>query len=88
MDGYAKPTDRVQLEPNIVTRLAESTYVQLLDIVVCKGIFDAILLCRAPDNPTIASLLDSLEGWHTDAMLATSHVRYETAFDSGPGSTS
>jgi hypothetical protein len=88
MDGSAKRTASVPLEPNILTRLAQSTDVQLLDIVACVGIFDAVLLCRAEDNPTIARLLDSLEGWHTDAMLATSHMRYETASDSGPGSTS
>jgi hypothetical protein len=88
MDGSAKRTDRMPLEPNIFSRLAESVDVQLLDIIGCMGIFDAVLLCRAQDNPTIARLLDSLEGWHTDAMLATSHVRYETASDSEPGSTS
>jgi hypothetical protein len=53
--------------------------VQLLDIVVCAGVIDSALLCRASDNSTIARLLDSFEGWHTDTLLASSHMRYESA---------
>lgn len=70
---------RLSLEPAAVSSVAESRGVQLLDIFTCAGIFDAVLVCRAPDSPTIAHLLDALDGWHTDALLATSHVRYELA---------
>ena len=72
-----KCRDPVSLEPTAIASLAELKSVQLLDIIVCTGIVDAALLCRAADNSTIARLLESLEGWHTDTLLASSHVRYE-----------
>lgn len=87
MEGHGKRKGHVPLELGVVASRAESTRVQLLDVIACRGIFDAVLVCRAPDNPTVARLLDSLEGWHTDAMLATSHLRYESASDVTPGSS-
>ena len=77
MDRIEKCRDPVSLEPTAIASLAELKSVQLLDIIVCTGIVDAALLCRAADNSTIARLLESLEGWHTDTLLASSHVRYE-----------
>ena len=67
--------EALSLEPTLVSSLAASKKVALLDIIVCGGIFDAALLCRAADNSTIARLLDSLEGWHTETLLASSHIR-------------
>jgi hypothetical protein len=87
MEGRGKRKGHVPLELGVVANLAESTRVQLLDVIACKGIFDAVLVCCAPDNPTIARLLDSLEGWHTDALLATSHMRYESASGVSPGAS-
>jgi hypothetical protein len=49
--------------------------------------FKAALVCRAPDNRTVAPLLDALEGWHTDALLATAHISYESMPDILLGST-
>jgi len=77
MEGRTKPVEKFQLEPAVVGGIAQSSGVQLLDIIACAEIFDAVLLCRAPDNRTVARLLDALEGWHTDALLATAHIRYE-----------
>ena len=74
-----KRIEALSLEPTLIASLAASKRVQLLDLIVCAGIFDAALLCRAPDNSTIAGLLYSLEGWHTEALLASSHARYQSA---------
>jgi hypothetical protein len=79
MERSNKRTEPVSLEPAIIANLAESKSVQLLDFIVCAGLVDAALLCRASDNATIARLLDSFEGWHTDTLLASSHMRYESA---------
>ena len=87
MEGRAKPAEHIQLEPAMVGSIAQSSGVQLLDIITCVGIFDAALVCRAPDNQTVARLLDALDGWHTDALLATAHIRYESLFDGPARST-
>ena len=79
MERSEKRREPASLEPTIIASLAESKSVQLLDFIVCTGIVDAALLCRAPDNSTIARLLDSLEGWYTDTLLASSHMRCESA---------
>jgi uncharacterized protein with GYD domain len=76
MEGNTRRTRRVSLEPAVVGDVAKSSGVELLDIVGCAGIFEAVLLCRAPDNRTVARLLDAFEGWYTDTLLATSHVRF------------
>jgi len=87
MEGRTIPMEPVQLEPVVVGSIAQSSGVQLLDIITCAGIFDAALVCRAPDNRTVARLLDALDGWHTDALLATAHIRYESMPDILLGST-
>jgi uncharacterized protein with GYD domain len=86
MGRQTTPAGPVQLETILTNSAAKSSDIQILDIITCAGIFDAVLVCRAPDNPTVARLLDALEGWHTDALLATSHVRCESASDTA-GST-
>ena len=83
MERSEKRRESVSLEPTTIASLAESKGVQLLDFIVCTGIVDAALLCRASNNSTIARLLDSFEGWHTDTLLASSHMRYESAVDGG-----
>ena len=87
MGRQTTPTEPVQLEPFLTDSAAKSSGIQILDIITCAGIFDAALVCRAPDNPTVARLLDALEGWHTDALLTTSHVRCESASADATGST-
>ena len=87
MEGRTKPVEHTQLEPAVVGSIAQSSGVQILDIITCAGIFDAALICRAPDNRTVARLLDALDGWHTDALLATAHIRYESFFDGPARST-
>ena len=87
MERRSKPAEHVQLEPAVVGSIAPSSGVQLLDIIACAGIFDAALVCRAPDNRTVARLLDALDGWHTDALLATAHIRYESLPDILPAAT-
>lgn len=58
--------------------IPEIADVQILDIFAVAGIFDAVLICRAPTNRAVAQLLDALIGWHTDALLSTGHMRFET----------
>jgi hypothetical protein len=63
------------LTPGAVRDIAEPHRIQVLDVMTCRGGFDAVLLCRAPDIPSLGSLLNALDGWHTDVLLATSHTR-------------
>jgi uncharacterized protein with GYD domain len=84
MKRGTKRSECVPLEPDALQKIAQSSGVQLLDILVCKGMFEAALICRAPDSPTLARLLDALEGWHTDVLMATSHVRHESLLDVDP----
>lgn len=79
-------SERVPLEPDAFRKIAQSSGVQLLDILVCQGMFEAALICRAHDSPALARLLDALEGWHTEALLAASHVRYESRPETHAGS--
>ena len=73
----------VSLKADALRGLAESLGVELLDVLACQGICDAVLLCRAPDSPTLSHLLDALKGWQTETLLASSHVRYEPTFRAG-----
>jgi len=66
---------RSAVELDIWKSAKRCTGIELLDILTCSRISDAVLLCRAPDNQTIADLLDGLNGWHTEALLANSHLR-------------
>jgi hypothetical protein len=60
--------------------LSKTLDVQILDLFAVAGAFDAVLVCRSPDNWTVARLLNRLDGWHTDTLLAESHVRWEVPF--------
>ena len=59
-------------------QIPEIADVQILDVFAVAGIFDAVLICRTPSNRAVAQLLDALGGWHSDALLATKHIRIET----------
>jgi hypothetical protein len=41
------------------------------------SVFDAVLVCRAVKNSAIARFLDVLDGWHTEAVIATRDVPFE-----------
>jgi hypothetical protein len=71
--------DGATMIPKVISldEIAKTSDVQLLDVLAAAGAFDAVLVCRAQDNPTVARLLNRLDGWHTDALLAESHVRWE-----------
>lgn len=68
---------RVSLEPDALRDLGRSVGVQLSDVLTCRGICDAILLCRASETSAVSDLLDALQGWQTEVLLATSHARYD-----------
>lgn len=68
-----------QLDPVPLMRLAEENGIQVSELFTSIGIFQATLVCRAPSNEAIARMLDGLEGWHTDTLLATTHVTFERA---------
>jgi uncharacterized protein with GYD domain len=70
-------SDERTLEPQAIRYLAKTTGIQVLDVFLSGGLFDAVLILRARSNSDIARLLDDLKGWHTEALLATSHARYE-----------
>ncbi len=50
--------------------------VELSELLLTLGIFHATLVCRAPSNQALIRMLDDLEGWHADALLATRHVLF------------
>lgn len=56
MERFAKQTEHVSLESAVVAGLVESARVQLLDIIACMRIVNAVLVCGAPDNSTVARL--------------------------------
>jgi hypothetical protein len=63
----------------------ESHGIELLDFLTALGIFEIVLLCRAASIEIVADVLGELaDDWHTDALLATSHLRYEPASDFTP----
>jgi hypothetical protein len=64
---------RVEAVP--LPQIPQTGDVQILDMFAVAGMFDAVLICRAPTNRAMAQLLNALAGWHTDTLLATGHVR-------------
>ena len=77
-------TNCFPLKPAHLRSVAELNGSRILEVIKCKGIFDAVLVCRAPDSPTLARLLNALDGWHTEALLSTSHWRLDTRRHSRP----
>jgi uncharacterized protein with GYD domain len=71
-------TGKTPAEATHLPQIPEIADVQVLDIFAVAGMFDAVLICRAPTNSSVARLLNALAGWHTDALLATEHMRFET----------
>lgn len=76
MPAYRKRLQPVPLQAGALHNLARSVGVNLSDVVTCQGICDAILLCRAPEIRAVSQLLEALQGWQTEVLLATSHTRY------------
>jgi uncharacterized protein with GYD domain len=74
MDGAARS---VSLARPVISEIAESNGVLLLDVLTLAGIFDAAVTCRAPNNDAVRLLLEGLDGWHTEALLATGHIRFQ-----------
>lgn len=68
------------VETTPLHQIPQKSDVQILDVFAVAGIFDAVMICRAPTNGSVAKLLNALVGWHTDALLATEHVRLERIF--------
>lgn len=71
-DAKFTPLDR-----GVIACIAKEADVQLLNLFATVGTFDGAILCRAPNNQAIARLLDGLDGWYTDALIATSHIRFQ-----------
>jgi hypothetical protein len=78
MEGRTEQAKSPRAAANVLCRIAEATDVQILDVFSAAGIFDAAIVCRALSNAVLARFLDKLDGWHTDALLSTAHVRWET----------
>lgn len=75
-----KSRDRagVPLEFVAIRDIAREVEVEIQHLFVTAGIFDGMIVCRARTNQIAAHFLDALVGWHTDILLATSHIRVET----------
>ena len=78
MDGSPDHSYRTPLDPGNIGRVAGDAEVQLLSVSATEGIFDAVVICRAPNNQAVARLLNALDGWRTDALIAKSHIHFET----------
>lgn len=78
MSRRGRNIERVSLQPDALRDLARSVGIQVLDVIVCRGIYDAVLVCHATESATVLRLLEALEGWQTEALLATSHSRCGT----------
>jgi hypothetical protein len=76
MEGRTRP---VSLARPVISEIAESDGILLLDVCMLTGTFDAALTCRAPSTDAIRLLLDDLDGWHTETLLATNHIRFQQA---------
>lgn len=74
---HRKQIPQVRLEPDALRELGRSMGVEILDVLACRGICDAVLLCRAPDQRAVSRVLEALEGWQSEVLLATSHARYD-----------
>lgn len=77
MPAYRKRLQPVPLQADALHSLARSVGVHLLDVVTCQGICNAILLCRALETQAVSQLLEALQGWQTETLLAISHARYD-----------
>jgi hypothetical protein len=74
------PLDKWAVKPDELRDIeaaARSHDIEPLDIVSSLGFFDLVLLCRADSNQLVADFLNGLVEWHTRALLATSHTRWE-----------
>jgi hypothetical protein len=76
MEGTSRA---VSLARPVIREIAESNGILLLDVCMLTGIFDAAVTCRAPSTDAIRLLLDDLDGWHTETLLVTSHIRFQQA---------
>ena len=79
MEGTGRP---VSLAREVICEIAESDGILLLDVCTLAGVFDAVVTCRASSTDAIRLLLDDLDGWHTETLLATSHIRFQLPRDS------
>ena len=76
MQSNRNRAKRSAVEVDVWRSAERCTGIELLDILTCSRTCDAVLLCRAPDNQKIDGLLNGLDGWRTEALLANSHLRY------------
>lgn len=65
------------LDARVIAGIATESDVNVENLLVTAGIFDAVILCRAANNRAIGRFLDALEGWHTEALIATRDVRFK-----------
>lgn len=79
MEGTTRP---VSLARPVISESAESKGILLLDVLTLGGIFDAAVTCRASSHDVIRRLLDGLDGWQTETLLATGHIRFHEGGDS------
>lgn len=74
------PLDESAVTQDEIRRLEQAVRshgMEPLDILTSLGIFDIVLVCRASSVQTVAHLLGGMTAWHTEALLATSHTRWE-----------
>ena len=78
--AWDAPLDKWVVTPDELRDIdaaVRSHRIEPLDIVGSLGVFNLVLLCRAENNRVVADFLNGLSGWQTEALLATSHSRWE-----------
>jgi hypothetical protein len=77
--------EETPLDARIIAGIANDADVQIDNFLITTGIFDATLICRARTNQAMGRFLDALSGWHTEAMIATRDIRFETVSSASKG---
>lgn len=85
MTPQAGPVRHIPLNTPTLFGLATAAEVRLEKVLVTEGIFDAVFVCRAGGNQAMAQLLNGLDGWYTDCLIATERLDFENASLSPPG---
>jgi len=73
---------RTFLEAHVIADIGKRAGVRVTNLLVTDGIFGAVIVCRASGAEEMIPFFDGLEGWSTEALLATSHTQFEPISDS------
>ena len=70
---------RVPIDTAEFADIAQDCGVELRTVLVTLGSFDGAIICRAAGNQEVARLLNLLDGWDTDALIASQDLEFKRA---------